>query len=295
MDKLTYELLTLCKHNRDGSHGTQAQRKKLLKLIAAQLKSQGFKHMGVASLKTKHIASLNEHWLTKPSKVTGKLLSPGTIKNRMAALRWWARKINKSGVIPKDNRALGIPDRKRIPEHNRAFKLTKHQLSKLPAHLKISLRLQQELGLRREEAAKFVPSYAIKKDRIVLKPSWTKGGRGRTIPITTEAQRELINQIKSLPNQNVSMIPAEMEFVEYLSHRDHHLAKAGIRQAHGLRHHYAQQRYIFLTNGMIPPMLIKDGQQKLTEAEQAIDKRARLIVSEELGHGRLDITRTYLG
>jgi len=90
--------------------------------------------MGIKSLGKRHIEALVKHWLTTPSKVTNKPISAGTIKNRMSALRWWPSKINKSGVISKDNRALGIPDRQRLSDDNKAFKLTDHQLSELPVY-----------------------------------------------------------------------------------------------------------------------------------------------------------------
>jgi len=295
MDTLTYELVTLCKRCRTGSFGTQAQRKKQLKLIAEQLKELGYRHMRATSLRTKHIESLVKHWLSTPSKVTHRPITAGTIKNRMSALRWWAERIGRSGVIPNNNSALNIPNRQRISEHNKAFTVTEYQLEKLPVHLQLSLRLQQELGLRREEAAKFIPSVAIKKECVDLKASWTKGKKARSIPITTAAQKALLKDIKSQVDQKVSLILSSMNYAQYKSHRDHFLAKANIRQAHGLRHHYAQQRYIVLTNGLIPPMLCKGEKPKLTEAEQALDLRARLIVSKELGHGRISVTRRYLG
>ncbi len=146
--------------------------------------------------------------------------------------------------------------------------------------------------MRREEAAKFVPAKAVKEDRIELKPSWTKGGRSRSIPITTVGQRELIKDIVTL-KQHASLIPAKMDYKQCLSHRDHYLAIAGIRKAHGLRHYYAQQRYIALSKGLSPPKL-QDKRIALTPVEQALDISARLILSQKLGHARIDITRTYL-
>lgn len=295
MDTLTYDLLTLCKRGRDGSFGTQAQRKKQLKLIAKQLKGLGYRHMRATSLRTKHIDALVKYWLSTPSKVTNKPITTGTIKNRMSALRWWAEKIGRSGVIPNNNSALNIPNRQRVSEHNKAFTVTTHQLEMLPVYLQLSLRLQQEFGLRREEAAKFIPSVAIQKECLDLEASWTKGKKERSIPVTTAAQKVLLKDIKSQVDLKVSLIPSSMNYAQYKSHRDHFLAKANIRQAHGLRHHYAQQRYIVLTNGHIPPMLCKGEKPKLTEAEQALDLRARLTVSKELGHGRISVTRRYLG
>ena len=52
-------------------------------------------------------------------------------------------------------------------------------------HVRMSLELQSAFGLRREEAIKFVPSYADKGDHLLLKASWTKGGKARTIPVRT--------------------------------------------------------------------------------------------------------------
>lgn len=86
-----------------------------------------------------------------------------------------------------------------------------------------------------------------------------------------------------------------MEYKQYLSHRDYHLAKANIRQAHGLRYYYAQQRYITLSNGLTPPKLRANKEVKLIPVQNALDESARLIVSNELGHARIEVTRTYLG
>jgi len=73
------------------------------------------------------------------------------------------------------------------------------------------------------------------------------------------------------------------------------LAIAGISKAHGLRHYYAQQRYIILSNGLAPPKLSIGEKTKLTAAEQELNLSARSTVSKELGHTRLDITHIYLG
>jgi len=59
-------------------------------------------------------------------------------------------------------------------------------------HVRMSLELQQAFGLRREEAIKFQPSFADRGDHIVLKESWTKGGKSRVIPVRNEAQRAVV-------------------------------------------------------------------------------------------------------
>jgi len=221
-------------------------------------------------------------------------VSTGTIKNRMAALRWWAGKVNKQNVVPRTNKELAIPDRKRLPDENKAFTLSHRQLNALPSHLQLSARLQQEFGLRREEAAKFIPRKAIGEDQVRILSSWAKGGRERTIPITTAAQRALLDDLKRA-NQNASMIPPQYNYRQYLSHRSHYFDKALIAKSHGLRHEYAQQRYIVLTGGLLPPRMGGKRARELSPKEQAIDLRARLVVSQELGHNREEVTRVYLG
>lgn len=57
---------------------------------------------------------------------------------------------------------------------------------------KQGFQLQSAFGLRREEAIKFSPNYAIKDDHIKLKASRTKGGRARTVPIRNDEQRQLL-------------------------------------------------------------------------------------------------------
>ena len=101
---LNYQLKRLCRHNRDGGYATQRNRERLLSLIADQLHALGFRGMGAQSLKPKHVEALVNRWQAES-------LSVGTIKNRMAVLRWWAQKVNRQNVIARQNDHYGIPDR----------------------------------------------------------------------------------------------------------------------------------------------------------------------------------------
>ena len=104
MRRLNYQLKQLCKTHRDGSYGTRAQRERVLTLIANQLEELGFTQLHAKSLRPKHVEALVKHWLEVKT-------APGTIKNRMAALRWWAAKVNKQNVVARDNDQYGIPRR----------------------------------------------------------------------------------------------------------------------------------------------------------------------------------------
>jgi hypothetical protein len=170
MDDLPYSLRMLCQRNRDGSHATQADRLRTLTLASRQLRETGYRQMQARSLKSKHVHALLERWQAQG-------LSAGTLKNRLAHLRWWAEKVGKGGIVPADNTSLAIPDRRFVTNEDKAQRLGSALDRVSDPYVRASLLLQQEFGLRREEAIKFRPSYADRTGHILLKGSWAKGGR----------------------------------------------------------------------------------------------------------------------
>ncbi len=287
MRALNYQLRQICLKNRDGSYATQAQRLWLLSLIANQLHELGYRQLEADSLKPKHVEALTQHWLAEE-------LAIATIKNRMAALRWWAMKINRQNVIARTNDHYGIPDRIFVTNENKAQTLVAKSLAKVrDDHVRMSLELQAAFGLRREEAIKFIPSYADRQDALVLKDTWTKGGKSREIPIRTETQREILDRAHRLAGRG-SLIPAGRNYVEQLRVYEGHTARAGLSKLHGLRHAYAQQRYQELTGWPCPAAGGPDS-DALTPEQKAEDKEARLTISRELGHEREGVTAIYLG
>ncbi len=60
----------------------------------------GYRLTDAASLKRKHVEVLVERWKAED-------LAIGTIKNRMADLRWWAEKMGKQNVLARDNDHYG--------------------------------------------------------------------------------------------------------------------------------------------------------------------------------------------
>ncbi len=287
MKDLNYQLMKLCRANRDGSYATQATRSRILDLIANQLHELGYKHMQARSLKPKHVNALVSLWKDQSIGV-------GTFKNRLSALRWWASKVSKADIIARNNNAYGIGNRSYIGEESKAKLLDERQLEKVSdEHVRLSLRLQSAFGLRREEAIKFSPNYAIKDDHIKLRASWTKGGRARTVPIRTDAQRQLLEDVRRLAKGG-ALIPPERNYVEQRNRYDGQVRTAGIKNPHGLRHAYAQRRYEELT-GWKSPLAGGPASRSLTKEQRARDKGARETISRELGHSREQISATYLG
>lgn len=161
------------------------------------------------------------------------------------------------------------------------------------AHVHMSLRLQQAFGLRREESIKFQPAYADRGDHIALKGSWCKGGRERTVPITTAEQRTVLNEAHALAGSG-SLIPAYRSYIQQRHVYDGQCKAAGLSAMHGLRHAYAQTRYEALT-GWQSPAAGGPGKDALTPDQRAVDAEARQQISWELGHERTQITSVYLG
>lgn len=287
MKDLNYQLMKLCRENRDGSFSTQATRRRILDLIANQLHELGYQRMQTKSLKPKHIDALVSLWKDRG-------ISVGTFKNRLSALRWWANKVGKSDMIQKDNSAYDIGNRSQVGKESRAQDLDEKKLEKISdPYVRLSLRLQAEFGLRREEAIKFSPNYAIKDDHIKLKDSWTKGGRARTVPIRTDEQRRLLEEVRKLAKGG-ALIPPNKNYEGQLHRYERQVRDAGIKNPHGLRHAYAQRRYEEVT-GWKAPLAGGPSRSALSADERGLNEKARAVISRELGHDRTSITRTYLG
>jgi hypothetical protein len=243
--------------------------------------------MQARSLKPKHVEALVQRWQRDD-------LSIGTIKNRMAALRWWAQKVDRQNVIARQNEHYGIPERTFVSTESKARQVDGTALDRVKdAHVRLSLELQQAFGLRREEAIKFQPSYADRGDHLVLKDTWTKGGKAREIPVRSQVQRAVLDRVHRLAGQG-SLIPRERNYRQQLRIYERHTANAGLSKLHGLRHAYAQQRYEELT-GWKPPAVGGPKASELSADDRARDCQARMTISRELGHARLTVVAVYLG
>ncbi len=287
MKDLNYQLSKLCRDNRDGGFSTQATRSRILDLIASQLQALGYRRMQPRSLKPKHVDALVAHWQDQG-------ISVGTLKNRLSALRWWAKKVNKPSIIANDNSLYGIGKREYVAKESKAQELDESKVSQISdPYVRLSIRLQAAFGLIREESIKFNPSYAIERNHIRLKSSWTKGGRARTVPIRNDEQRQLLEEVKAFAKGG-SLILAQSNYVQQLHRYERQLRNAGMAKLHGLRHAYAQQRYLELT-GWKAPVAGGPTSNQLNPEQRALDQQARAMICSELGHARSEISAVYCG
>ena len=286
MRQLNFDLKTLQARHRDGAFVTRRDRAYALNQAANLLHALGFRRLRATGLRQKHVNALVAEWQRRG-------LAAGTVKNRMSALRWWAEHIGRPGVVGT-NAAHGIGERRYVTNEDRSAVLAPEKLARVSdAHVRMSLELQAVFGLRREEAIKFTPAYADRGDRVRIKASWAKGGRAREIPIWNEGQRAVLDAARRLAGGR-SLIPGGRSYAAQRKVYERQTDAAGLARMHGLRHAFAQERYEALT-GWKAPAAGGPRRRSLGPAKRRIDRSARLIISRELGHGRISVLPTYIG
>lgn len=289
MKQLEYEFLHLTKHNKDGSYATQADRADMLRLFARQLLSSGYADLHATDLKNRHIRKLFTLW-----KREG--IADSTIRNRLAVLRWLCEKLGRPNIIPQTNAPFGLAPRHSVATTSKAQTLPEEVIDQIAdQYLRYSVQLQAQWGLRREESIKIRVWQADQGDRLVLQPSWTKGGRGRTILLRTLEQRALLDTIKAwLPSREASLIPPHLTYIQQRQRYDRLTRQAGLTNLHGLRHGYSQKR-LEEEAGHPAPLAGGPHRKDMPPAQREKDTQARLQVSRELGHSRMGIVGNYCG
>jgi site-specific recombinase XerC len=161
----------------------------------------------------------------------------------------------------------------------------------------LQLRLAQAFGVRITEFLMFRPEVALNVEGQLSILEGTKGGRPRMVPIETEAQRQLSERVRAVAAGNAKGLLTAKPGQSLASARSHAyfvMRKAGITKKalgftiHGLRHQYACTIYKQLTGEEAP---VRGGGL----VDEDLDKRARLDISERMGHSRPEIVSAYIG
>ena len=276
------------------SYASKADMKHMLTRCIKDLHELGYKVTHINGLKPKHIHVLIDHW-KKQNK------NPATIKNYMAKLRKLSILINKPDLVKPSNDEYLISKRSYIPTYNKAINQVDFTQCQDPI-IQLSLEAQYLFGLRREESMKLVLSEAWQGTHLVIKPSWTKGGVGRILDITSKEQRQWLEQaLKQIPYGH-SLIPKDTSYKQHLRQYQVHTERMGLKKCHGLRHAYAQRRYREISAQLSPnnqslecPITGGAPSKLLRGSAKEVDRETREIISRELGHSRIAITKIYLG
>jgi len=276
------------------SYASKNDMRVMLSKCVRDLHDLGFKISHVKGFKPKHVFKLVEHWKEENK-------SAATIKNYLSQLRELGKLLDDNKLVKPDNTPYNIGSRQYFPEKSKAIHEVDFSKCTDPL-IRLSMEGQYLFGLRREESIKFNLSQAlIKKDAILLAPSWTKGGIGRSIPITNQAQRDWIERVKQTVEYGQSMIYESTSYADQLHKYAYQTRYMGLRQLHGLRHAYAQRRYKELTayydpnkKGWECPFNGGPMKNELTMKQKNIDFKVRHILTRELGHSRLSVLKSYL-
>jgi hypothetical protein len=281
------DLINIAKHKKDGSFGTRSIRARSLQAMFKELKELGYKLEKVGSFKTKHVDALVSKWKSENQ-------TSGNIKNKLVHVRWLSQKLGKQNIVARKNSAYGIENRVFVTNVSKAKELDHEKLNNIKnEYVRASLILQREFGLRREESIKFQHKYAVQGSKLVLKASWTKGGKARTIPIVTREQEQALDYVKKLAPHS-ALIPAHKSYISQLRTYENETSRVKLNRMHGLRHQYAQDQFKRIS-GYECPLRGGLARKDMSQSERALDSQYRIELSKVLGHERMQITAVYIG
>lgn len=289
-----YSIHQLVKQMHIPSFTSRADTRTMLTRCIKDLHELGYKVGHIKGIKERHVDALIKHW-----KIQNK--NPATIKNYMSKLRKMAIQLGYPEMMKPDNTAYQIEGRSYAPKENKA--ITDIDFAKCPdPYIRLALEGQALFGFRREESLKFTLSEAYRAPYLDIQPSWTKGGIGRILKIRNEEQRQWIKRVSQLVKPGQSLIPPYKSYKQQLSFYKAITASMGLCNLHGLRHAYAQKRYQELTawfdenkKGLIAPIAGGKPFKELSPKEKEWDKRARHILTLDMGHSRSGIVKIYCG
>lgn len=150
--------------------------------------------------------------------------------------------------------------------------------------------LARNLGLRSKEASLLDARKALKQateNGFVRIKDGTKGGRLREIPITSDRQLQALRVAAQAQGTASAVMPPDVNWKQWRQ-GELRIVREAIGGLHELRSAFACERYESITGHGAPCT----GAQIL---DRDVDYGARLIVSEELGHGRIDVVSEYVG
>lgn len=287
------------------SERTHTAAKESLRASFRQLGELGYRLEDPRNLAEKHIKALCRHWYENKR-------APKTMQGNLSHLRICCGWIGKSNLVKgighylpevpaaelrvsavarksKSWAELGIDVREKVEEADA-----------LDWRFGLMIRAMVAFGLRRMEVLQMIPWKVDKGDKFAVYEA--KGGRPRDVYITTEVQRQVLDQIKARIKTKTAPLgwakrpDGKVASLKYSERRYNYLmAKIGITKehskavGHGLRAQFAENAALIVN--MLPPTLGGTGGQMPREELDLL----RTGVSELLGHSRIGVTPAYYG
>jgi hypothetical protein len=238
-------------------------------------------------------------------------ISLKTAKGYLAALNVAlsnARMDNHLTVYPVSE--AGFPTSSGVTKIDRSSSIESHQEARniVSIRLGAQLELQRLFGLRFKESCLINSHRALNQalnEGYIRVEFGTKGGRVRSVPITSDIQIEALRNAAKIQGDDLSMTPKSLSWAQYQNHCYREISTLQHYNFHSERHNYAQTRYRKLVGVNCPVKLKKPKNLHLQHLAKSLnltryqakvlDLTARSAIAEELGHSRVSITNAYLG
>lgn len=282
--------------NKVVSNITKYQRSKRLFHCFHILWELGYKIEDPRNLAQKHIRALMDYWIENR-------FSPGTIQKQLSHLRVLCEWMGKHNMVKKASAYVDDPALvKRTyaaktdctwPSRGVDIERLFARVAEEDAYVVDQLRAELLFGLRPKEAMMLKP-HQCDLGSVLCVTDGTKGGRPRTVKIRHPEQREALDAWKERCGANESLSDQKLSLEQAINRYYRVMDACGITKkelgiwSYGLRKQYANTLYREMT-GVASPV------QGGTLIDYETDHAARLLVAEDLGHSREQITNAYLG
>jgi len=290
--------------DKDGvcSNKTQKDRRQLYYLMFGVLWQHGYKLHKMESLQAKHLRFLMTHWHTEG--VVAK-----TLHTWLAMINHALESMGKHNLVQRIHEYLPADEVRRtgIAKESKAWDA--HGIepveviklaSEMDERLGCMLAMQFFFGMRVKESIEFRPANAVVNGGKTIEiHEGTKGGKPRSIPVETEAQREIIEWVRSVAAKgntkrlrwtDCSWKQAQSRFYYFVRKRLGISLKSVGVTPHGLRHGFIQGLYRRKT-GLPTP--VEGGALGRIDRETHHD--TCITLAKQVGHNRTDIVGSYCG
>ena len=285
--------------NKVVSSATKDARKKRLIAAFRTLRSLGYKIDNPRNLSERHVRVLADKMIEDGQ-------SASQIQNVLSTLRVFSLWIGKPNMIKDTEEYAPGVKRSYAAEHDKSWSGNNvdvdaiiNMVSAKDVYVGMQLRAAKVFGLRRREAIMLKPIKDARDEGLYV-VSGTKGGRARMVPVETDEQKSMLQELQVFAAGNQGKLIGPGLRVDQAIERYNYMLKCfGLTKAflgvtgHGLRHQYAIDS--LARKGFVAPVRKSVENTPGDGDDETGLERARLQVSEELGHSRLNITSAYYG
>jgi integrase len=299
--------------HKGASFKTMLDRQRLFASIFRELRHHTpYRNLDPRQLANRHIEAMVQRWVARG-------LATATIHNYLSFLRSYGGWIGKPGMVREPQYYVGAESphahRSQVAtfDHSWAAKNVDieakiAEVSAFDPWVGLQLELCARFGMRPKEARHFRPHGAVipreaaiardadafpEHDTFLRISHGTKGGRPRDVPITSEAQRDLLARVTAAVASGMYVGRPGCTSTQNSTRFYYVIRKFGISKdqlgvvAHGLRHQHANDEYESVAGA---PSRVRGGAMRPARDAEARQRTARL-----LGHNRAGVVSCYVG